>query len=83
MTAPAMLFALLLASLLAGLYHLVLGRRLGQLPLFWLASLGGFALGQALAPLLPLGLPRVGAIEVAAGAAASLVLMSVVRAARL
>jgi hypothetical protein len=83
MTAPAMLFALLLASLLAGLYQLALGRRLGQLPVFWVASLAGFALGQALAPLLPLDLPRIGTVEAAAGAAASLVFMSVVRAARL
>jgi hypothetical protein len=41
-----LVFSLLLASIYATAFHLWLGQRLRDLPLYWLAATLGFAIGQ-------------------------------------
>jgi hypothetical protein len=62
---PALLFALLLASIYGLVFHGVFGRRLWQLPLFLLTSLAGFLAGQVIGTLVGLELMRVGNVPLA------------------
>lgn len=60
MTMPALLFALLIASLYGVLYHLIRDGGLGRLILYLLVSWAGFALGHLIGLwqgllLIPLG----------------------------
>ena len=48
MTLPALLFAILIASLYGALYHLVRGGGFWRLLLFLVLSLAGFALGHVI-----------------------------------
>ncbi len=82
-TVPALLFVLVAATAATGLYHLILGRTLRQLPLFWLGSVVGFAAAQIVGPFLPLHLPPLGRLYLGEGLIAAVVLMTVVRMYRL
>jgi hypothetical protein len=81
MTAPALLFSLLVAVAAASLYHLLFGNSLRQLGLFVVASLAGFAVGQALP--IALSLPHLGPIHIIQGLVAALVAMTIVKLAGL
>ncbi len=83
MTAPAIVFGLVIATLLAAAYHLLLGQSLRQLAVFWLASVAGFLAGHLLAGLLPVRLPQLGLLHPIEGALVSLAAMTIVRASRL
>lgn len=83
MTAPALVFGLVVATLLAAAFHLLLGHSLRQLALLWLASVAGFLAGQLLAGLLPVHLPQLGLLHPIEGTVVSLAAMTVVRASRL
>ena len=83
MTAPALFFSFLVASVAAALYHFLFGRSLRQLPVLWLASIVGFTIGQVLAGVLSLNVPQVGAIHIIEALVSSTVLMTVVRVIRL
>ncbi|MGQ9552508.1 MAG: hypothetical protein ACUVWR_00190 [Anaerolineae bacterium] len=83
MTAPALLFSFLVASVAATLYHVLFGRSLRQLAALWLASIVGFAIGQVLANVLSLNAPQVGPIHLVEALVSSALFMTVVRAIRL
>jgi hypothetical protein len=83
MTAPALLYAVLAATALAALYHLLFGRNLRQLALFWVASLVGFAIGQAVGMAMPPAVPHIGPLRIIEGIVIAVVLMTIVRQVRL
>ena len=83
MTAPALLFTFLVATAVAALYHLLFGRNLRQLAIFWVASIVGFAIGQALGSAMPPAVPHIGQVRAVEGTVASVVLMTIVRHMRL
>lgn len=83
MTTPTLVFGLLLATALAAAYHFILGRSLRQLAWLWPASIVGFAVGQLVAPLIPVHLPQLGVLHLVEGIGASLVSMTIVRSIRL
>jgi hypothetical protein len=83
MTAPALLFSLLVASVAAAAYHILFGQSLRQLPAFWLASVVGFGVGQVVAGVFALNVPHLGSVHLIEGLALGIVLMTVVRAIRL
>jgi hypothetical protein len=51
---PALLFSILLALAYGTAYHVIRGRRLLHLPLYWLAAVLGFAAGQLVGQMLDL-----------------------------
>jgi len=83
MTAPAVVFALLAATAAAAAYHLLFGRSLRQLPLFWLAGVIGFGIAQVAGPMLSLDVPHIGTLRIVEGLIFGVTLMTVVKAMRL
>ncbi|MHB0878502.1 MAG: hypothetical protein ACYC5O_20895 [Anaerolineae bacterium] len=83
MTGPALLFAFLVATAVAALYHLLFGRNLRQLAVFWVASLVGFAIGQVLGAALPAAVPHIGQVHIIEGIVVAVVLVTIVRYLRL
>ncbi|HNS49735.1 MAG TPA: hypothetical protein PKO09_00965 [Anaerolineae bacterium] len=79
---PALLVLLLVASLVAVLLHLWMGRNVRDFLLFWLASLagcvGGQLLGQELG-LIPLTVGQVHVAEAAIGSALAVLLAAWLR----
>lgn len=68
---PSLVFALLLASIYAAAYHLWKGRRLRDLPFYWLAAVLGFAAGQLAGEMLtfvPWTIGQIHILEATAGA---------------
>jgi uncharacterized membrane protein YfcA len=61
---PALLTALVLASVYAILFHLVLGRNLRDLLFFWLASVVGFFTGQLVGQFLDVSPLTVGQLRI-------------------
>ncbi|HNP71880.1 MAG TPA: hypothetical protein PLO33_05450 [Kouleothrix sp.] len=61
---PALLLLFLLASASAALAHVLWGRRLLQLPIFWLAACAGCLIAYALGLRLPLALPAPAGVPV-------------------
>lgn len=61
---PGLLVVLILASAYAVLLHLLLGRGVRDMLLFWVASVAGFACGQLLGERLDLIPVRVGHVHV-------------------
>jgi hypothetical protein len=53
----------LLASLYAAIFHFMKGKTLGELPIFWAASLLGFATGQVAAYSLKTSLLMIGELH--------------------
>jgi hypothetical protein len=74
---PAILFGLVLATLYGSLFHVVVGRRLWQWPLFWVASLVGFLGGYAVGVLLGFEWLRVGVLPLFACTLGSALLLGV------
>ena len=60
---PAFLLGSSFATLYAGLFHLIVGRSLRQVFLYWVISMIGFMAGQALAELAYSGLPMLGQLH--------------------
>jgi uncharacterized membrane protein YeaQ/YmgE (transglycosylase-associated protein family) len=72
MQVPALVFALLLASVYGVAFFFWQGRRLGDLLVFWLAAVLGFAAGQLIGArwgFLPISLGEIQIIEATLGAA--------------
>jgi len=68
---PTLVFSLLLASIYAAAYHLWKGRRLRDLPLYWLAAVLGFAAGHlagVMLSLVPWTIGQIHILEATAGA---------------
>lgn len=61
---PGVLLGLMFSALYAGLFHLWGGRTLRDLLVFFLASIAGFAVGQAVGMLLRLPLPQIGQVYI-------------------
>lgn len=70
---PPLLLSLLLASIFGLLFHSLLGRRLWQLPCYWLAAVAGFLTGEMVAVLIDVELLRIGTIPVGAATVGTLV----------
>lgn len=75
MMTPHYLFALALATLFGALFHLVRGGGAMRLLLYLACSWAGFAVGQAVAPLIGLDLPVVGPLHVVEAASFALLFM--------
>lgn len=75
MMTPHYLFALALATLFGALFHLVRGGGAMRLLLYLACSWAGFAVGQAVAPLIGLDLPGVGPLHVVEAASFALLFM--------
>lgn len=82
-TSPAFLMASAIATVWAALFHLLVGRRLQQLILFWFFGLVGFALGQLLGDALQVGWLMLGQVHVLEGSVMCWLAMLIARAARL
>jgi len=76
---PALLFSLLLASILAAVFELVLGRGLRDLLPFWLASIVGFACGQVAGQCFGLIPWTIGQVHLIEGTAGALLLLIMTR----
>ena len=76
---PAFALSLVLASLYAVLFHLLWGKRLRELPLYLLAALIGFGLGQALAGILSTQFLMIGDVHLLEGSVACWLLLLVAR----
>ncbi|MDI3341555.1 MAG: hypothetical protein QJR03_13610 [Sphaerobacter sp.] len=70
---PSVLLSLLLASIYGLLFHSLFGRRLWQLPCYWLAAVVGFFAGEVVAVLAGVTLLRVGTVPLATATAGALV----------
>ena len=66
-SSPVFIVGSMLATLWAGLFHLLLGRRWTDLILSWFVGLIGFAVGQAMADALGLHWLLVGQVHLAEG----------------
>ena len=75
MTIPTLIFALLLASLLGALYHLIRGGGLGRLFLDMFLSWAGFALGHFLGVWQGWSLYPLGGLDLGLSIPASLILL--------
>lgn len=69
---PSLVLSLLLSSICGLLFHSMFGRKLWQLPCFWLASVIGFHLGEVLAILAGVEFLRLGNIPMAPAIAVDL-----------
>lgn len=75
---PGLIYAFLLAFIYGTAFHLWKGRRLLDLPLYWLASVLGFAAGHLagkMLNLLPRTLGEIYFVEATAGAILFLILI--------
>jgi len=57
---PSLILTLLLASICGLLFHSLFGRKLWQLPCFWLSAMVGFSAGEILAILAGVEFLRLG-----------------------
>ncbi len=64
---PPLAFLLLLASINAILFHLLWGRRIRELVLFWVAAVIGFTVGQLGAEALGLSFLTIGPLHLIEG----------------
>lgn len=74
---PSLVLSIVLASIYGLLFHSLAGRRMWQLPCFWLAAVAGFVGGEILAMLAGAGLFRVGTIPLIAATAGAFVVLLV------
>ena len=79
LSSPVLLVGATLATLWAALFHLLLGRKLTDLILYWVVGLIGFAVGQAMADILQLRWLLVGQVHVVEGSLACWIGMLVAR----
>jgi hypothetical protein len=78
-SSPLFLFASTLATFWAALFHLLLGKDLVDLVLYWFIGLLGFAVGQAMADALRLHWLLVGQVHVLEGTLSCWIAMFVAR----
>lgn len=64
---PPFAFLLLLASINAVLFHLIWGRRIKELSLFWVAAIIGCTVGQLVAEALGLTFLAIGSLHLIEG----------------
>lgn len=76
---PVFLVSSTLATLWAAIFHLLFGRKLPDLILFWFIGLIGFAVGQATADVLELRWLLVGRVHLLEGTLCCWVAMLVAR----
>jgi ribose/xylose/arabinose/galactoside ABC-type transport system permease subunit len=69
---PSILFSLTLATCLGCGFHVVVGRRLWQWPLFWLVAVLGFFLGYVAGVASGFELARIGSVPIVASLAGAL-----------
>lgn len=66
---PSLVLSIVLASIYGLLFHSLAGRRLWQLPCYWLSAVIGFTGGEILAVLAGAELFRIGAVPLIAATA--------------
>jgi hypothetical protein len=76
---PVFLVSSLVATLWAGIFHLLFGRRLLDMFLYWFIGLVGFAVGQAMADILGFHWLLVGQVHIVEGTTAAWVGMLVAK----
>lgn len=76
---PPLLLILVLSALYAALFHLVWGKGLRQLSLFWLVATAGFVVGDILAAAAGFSFIKIGVVNLGAGTVAAWAAMFVVR----
>ena len=78
-TSPVFLVCSVLATLWAAVFHLLFGKRLVDLALYWFVGLIGFGVGQALAGIFDYRLLILGQVHVVEGSVACWIAMLVAR----
>ena len=76
---PMVVLSVLLASLYAAVFHVIKGRTLVELPIFWVASLVGFATGELGARVLSLDVLMVGELHVVEASVVSFAFLFIAR----
>ena len=76
---PMVVLAVLLASLYATVFHVIKGRTLVELPIFWVASLLGFATGELAARVLSLDVLMIGELHVLEASIVSIAFLFIAR----
>ena len=76
---PMVVLAVLLASLYATVFHVIKGRTLVELPIFWVASLVGFATGELAARVLNLNVLMIGELHVLEASIVSIAFLFIAR----
>lgn len=71
LAAPAFLFGATVATIWAGLYHVLMGKRAINLLLIWAVALVGFGLGQVLGGAADAQLWRYGQVQLLFGSLGS------------
>jgi hypothetical protein len=79
-TWPVFLTSSMLATLWSALFHLLFGKRLIDLFLYWFVGFIGFAIGQAMADALSLHWMMIGQVHLIEGTCACLIALFVARA---
>jgi len=72
---PSLLLAGTLASIVGLLFHAAFGRRLWQLPLYWIVAIIGFLLGDILQGLSGITIARIGSVFLPGGFAGAALLL--------
>ena len=76
---PMVVLAVLLASLYATVFHVMKGKTLVELPIFWVASLLGFATGELAARVLSLNVLMIGELHVLEASIVSIAFLFIAR----
>ena len=76
---PTVLLSLILASLYAAIFHIVKGKTLDEMLIFWLASAVGFATGQLAAYSLHMPLIMIGELHFLEASAVSVGFLFIAR----
>lgn len=63
---PSLILSIVLGSIIGLLFHSLVGRRLWQLPCYWLAAVLGFFGGEAVAVAIGMEIFRLGTISLPA-----------------
>jgi len=71
--------SLVLASIYAGAFYVVKGQALVELPIFWAASLIGFAIGELAAQILRLNFLLIGELHIVEASIVSIVCLFIAR----
>ena len=79
LSSPVFLLGSTLATIWAALFHLILGKTITELVLYWFLGLVGFAVGQAMADVLHWRWLLVGQVHIIEGTVACWVAMLVAR----
>ena len=76
---PMVVLFVLLASLWAAVFHVIRGRTLVELPIFWAASQLGFATGELAARVLGLDFVMIGELHVVVATMGSFTFLHIAR----